>query len=173
MLQGNLLNRRAYLHVLFLRVVLQKRAVKTRPAHLGQLTPPLDAQSTLRRHHVPDLLVDAVPPELPLRWRRASTFRKAPLKKSISIVLSANRRFSWLTSLHSADSRAFAGGGLSPTLGRLELIAPPIQQPPMDPELSGELHDILALLEPIHGHLPERLRKLAHALFCHLPPPLL
>src|SRR5262249_40536414 len=114
MRQGNLLNRSAYLHVLFLRVVLHKRAVNARPAHPGQLTHPLDAQSALRRHHVPDLLVDAVPPELPLRWRRASTFRKAPLKKSISIVLSANRRFSWLTSLRRVDSREFAGGGLSP-----------------------------------------------------------
>jgi hypothetical protein len=47
------------------------------------------------------------PPERPLCWRRASTFCKAPLKKSSSMVLSTNTRLSWYTfrrSVACADS---------------------------------------------------------------------
>jgi hypothetical protein len=46
----------------------------------------------LQRHHLLNV-VDTVSPELPLRWRRASTFCKALLKKSSSIVFSASSRF--------------------------------------------------------------------------------
>ena len=65
----------------------------------------------MQKHYFSDLLVDAVSPVSPRFWRRASTFCKAPLKKSTSRVFSANSRFSWLTSLRSVDSRGFSGGG--------------------------------------------------------------
>src|ERR1035437_10511569 len=70
--------------------------------------------TTLQRHHFLDFVVDAFSPLIPLFWRRASTFCKAPLKKSTSIVLSASSRFSWLTSLRSVDSREFPGDDSSP-----------------------------------------------------------
>src|SRR5262249_5800225 len=47
----------------------------------------------LQGHHLPDLLVGAVPPALALLWRRASIFCKAPLKKSTSNVFSASNCF--------------------------------------------------------------------------------
>src|SRR6266851_8936543 len=77
------------------------------PRHIAH---PLDTQSALPRHHVPDVAVDAGAPDVPVRWRRASTVCKAPLKKSTSSIFSAKRRFNWLTSLRSVDSRAFTGG---------------------------------------------------------------
>jgi hypothetical protein len=63
-------------------------------ADAGQLTHPLDTKVALHRHQFPDLVVDAVSPALVFFWRRASTFCKAPLKKSASSVLSASKRFS-------------------------------------------------------------------------------
>src|SRR4029077_16850718 len=56
---------------------------------------PIPLDHSLHRHYVPDLVVDAFWPELSFRWRRASTFCKAPLKKSTSSVLSASNRFNW------------------------------------------------------------------------------
>src|SRR5260370_41492774 len=82
-----------------------RRSLETsQTAHL------LDTQAALHWHHFPDLVVDAVSPELPLLWRRASTFCKAPFKKSASSVLSATSRFSWPTFLRNSPSREFAGG---------------------------------------------------------------
>src|SRR5437867_7740919 len=54
---------------------------------------------------------------------------------------------------------------------RLELLAPGIQQAPTHPELLRQCHDVLALIQSVHGHLPKGLRKLAHAFLGHLPPP--
>jgi hypothetical protein len=48
----------------------------------------------LQWHQFLDVFVDAFPPEPLLRWRRASTFCKAPFKKSTSIAFSASKRFS-------------------------------------------------------------------------------
>jgi hypothetical protein len=59
------------------------------------MTHALDTQAALQEHHFPDLLVDAVSPESPRFWRRASTFCKAPLKKSTSMVFSASNRLSY------------------------------------------------------------------------------
>ncbi len=75
---GDPLNGRPHVHVFVHGLVLLQRPVESRPAHLGQLTHPLDPQSALPRHHVPDLVVDACAPALPLRWRHASTLCKAP-----------------------------------------------------------------------------------------------
>jgi hypothetical protein len=50
--------------------------------------------------------MDGVSPLIPFFWRRASTFCKAPLKKSRSAVFSASTRLSWLTSLRSVNSPA-------------------------------------------------------------------
>jgi hypothetical protein len=54
----------------------------------------LDAQPALQWHQFSDVFVDAFPPEPLLRRRRASTFCKAPFKKSTSIAFSASKRFS-------------------------------------------------------------------------------
>src|SRR5512134_4005754 len=54
---------------------------------------------------------------------------------------------------------------------RLELLAPGIQQAPTHPKLLRQGHDVLALIQSVHGHLPKGLRKLAHAFLGHLPPP--
>src|SRR5512134_1527004 len=107
---GDSLNGRPHRHLFFSGLVRLQRPIESRSAHLGQLTHPLDPQSALPRHHVPDLGVDARAPDLPLGWRRASTCCKAPLKKSTSKTFSANTRLSWLTSFRSVASRAFAGG---------------------------------------------------------------
>src|SRR5262249_1982058 len=169
MLECDLLNRGPHLHRFILWLLLLQGPVEAGPAHRRQLTHPLDTQAALHRHHVPDVGVDALPPESPLRWRRAFTLCKAPLKKSTSSIFSAKTRLRRLTSLRRVLSREFTGAG--PSRGGLKWTAPPIQQPPMDPELFGELHDILALLQPLHGHLPERLRIPPHSSFGHWPPP--
>src|SRR5262250_2518634 len=104
MFQHDLLDGRSQFHVFFDRGFVLQETVKSRPAYLRQLTHSLDTRAALHRHHFLDLVVDAVSPELPLRWRRASTFCKAPLKKSTSTVFSASSRFSWCTSLRSTNS---------------------------------------------------------------------
>jgi len=88
-LQNRLLDGGTYLHLFFSGGRLLEGAIKARPANLRQVTHALDTQATLHRHHRPDLLVDAVSPEFVLRWRRASIFCKAPLKKSTSNIRSA------------------------------------------------------------------------------------
>ena len=55
-------------------------------------------------------------------------------------------------------------------LSRLKLFAPRIQQPPTDTELLRECYDVVALRQPVHGHLPKGLWKLAHTFLRHLPP---
>src|SRR5215472_13080968 len=114
MLQNDRLNCGSHFHLFFHRPAFLQRSIETRPTHLGQLTHPLDTQAALQRHHFPDLVVDAFAPDTPLCWRRASTFCKAPLKKSSSKVLSASTRLSRPTSLRNVDSREFCGGGHSP-----------------------------------------------------------
>jgi hypothetical protein len=47
---------------------------------------------------ISNFFADAFSPEIPLCWRRAPTFCKAPLKKSTSTVLSASNRFSLVIS---------------------------------------------------------------------------
>jgi hypothetical protein len=54
----------------------------------------LDTQPALQWHQFLDVFVDVFSPEPLLRWRRASTFCKAPFKKSTSIAFSASIRFS-------------------------------------------------------------------------------
>ena len=59
----------------------------------------------------------------------------------------------------------------SVALPRLKLFPPRIQQPPTDAEFLREFYDVVALRQPVHGHLPKGLWKLAHAFLRHLPPP--
>src|SRR6266852_1346452 len=113
MLDGNALHRRSRLHLFLHRCPLLQRTIKTRAAHSRQLTHALDASAALQRHHFLDFVVDTFSPVIPLCRRRASTFCKAPLKKSSSSVFSASTRCNWLISLRSADSRAFPGGDSS------------------------------------------------------------
>jgi hypothetical protein len=87
-------------------IVLRSRHFDTVSAcdhNLPQVTHPLDTQAALHRHHSPDLVVDALAPESPLFWRRASIFCKAPLKKSTSRVVSANTRFSCRYTARNGD----------------------------------------------------------------------
>src|SRR5436853_3843052 len=109
---GDLLNDRPHGHLFFYGLVRLQRPIETRPADLRQLTHPLDAQRALPRHHVPDVGVDACAPAFSVRWRRASTVCKAPLKKSTSRTFSANTRLSWLTSFRRVASREFTGAPL-------------------------------------------------------------
>src|SRR4026209_1880253 len=113
MLDGDRLNRGPDLHILQDGLDSLEMAIKSGATDLRQLTHSLDAEAALQRHHFLDLVVDAFAPERPLCWRRASTFCKAPLKKSSSKVFSASTRLSWLTSLRKVDSREFCGGGPS------------------------------------------------------------
>src|ERR1051326_2149903 len=112
-LQHDLLNGGLHFNLFFDRQTLLQRAIEAGATNLGQLTHPFNTQAALQRHHFPDLVVDAVAPEPPLCCRRASTFCKAPLKKSNSRLFSASTRLSWLTSLRKVDSREFCGGGHS------------------------------------------------------------
>jgi hypothetical protein len=74
----------------------------TGTANPRQFAHPLDFQAALHWHHLSDLFVDAVSPEPLLLRRRASTFCKAPLKKSVSSVFSASTRFRSRISLCSS-----------------------------------------------------------------------
>jgi NAD(P)-dependent dehydrogenase (short-subunit alcohol dehydrogenase family) len=87
-------DRGPHLHFLLGRRAALQRPTESGATHLRQLTHPLDAETALQRHHFLDLVVDAFAPEDPLCWRRASTFCKAPLKKSTSSVLSTSSRWS-------------------------------------------------------------------------------
>src|ERR1039458_7905536 len=102
MFQGDPLDGRPHLHAFFHRFPILQEPVETGAADPRQLAHPLDTQATLHRHHFSHLLVDAVPPEPLPFWRRASTFCKAPLKKSASSVFSASTRFKSRTSLRSS-----------------------------------------------------------------------
>src|SRR5579884_411141 len=94
MLQGDLLDRGAHFHPFLGRLRLLQLPVEAPAADSCQLAHALDAQAALQRHHVADLLVDAVAPESPRLRRRASIFCKTPLKKSTSRVFSASSRLS-------------------------------------------------------------------------------
>jgi len=64
-----------------LPVPVVERPVETSATHRYQLTQVLDAQPALQWHQFLDVFVDVFPPEPLLRWRRASTFCKAPFQK--------------------------------------------------------------------------------------------
>src|SRR5918995_1405997 len=113
MLDGDRLDHGPHLHLFLGRRAVLEMSIKSGATDLRQLTHPLDAEAALQRHHFLDLVVDAFAPEPSVCWRRASTFCKAPLKKSSSKVFSASTRLSWLTSLRKVDSREFCGGGPS------------------------------------------------------------
>jgi hypothetical protein len=104
-----------------------------------------------------------------LEWsrfrRRASTFCKAPLKKSASSVLSANNRFSRPTSLRTSSSREFTGA-CSPS-STVPVDPPLVQQPAMNPKLFRQLHDVVAAPQPIRP--PSAGAPLDIALFAALP----
>jgi len=102
MFHRDLLNRRSHFHLLLDGPLFLQRAIETCSTYRYQLTHALDTQAALPRHHFPDLVVDVFSPELLLRWRRASTFCKAPLKKSTSIVFSASKRFNCRTCWRSS-----------------------------------------------------------------------
>ena len=93
MLQRDLLNRRPYFHVFFHRPLLFQGSIEAGPADLAHLAHSLDTQAALHWHQLPDSVVDAFAPEPLLLRRRASTFCKAPLKKSTSSTgRNCNRR---------------------------------------------------------------------------------
>jgi hypothetical protein len=94
MFQSDLLNQGPHFRLFLCRFLLSQRPVETSATQHYQLTHVLDAQPALQWHQFSDVFVDAFPPELLLRWRRASTFCKAPFKKSTSIAFSASKRFS-------------------------------------------------------------------------------
>ena len=94
MLDGDRLNRGPHLHLFLDRRAVLQMPIKAGAADRRQLTHALDAETALQRHHSLDLVVDAFAPDSPFRWRRASTFCKAPLKKSTSRVLSTSTRLS-------------------------------------------------------------------------------
>jgi len=73
---------------------LSQRPVETSATHRYQPTQVLDAKPALQWHQFLNVFVDVFPPEPLLRWCRASTFCKAPFKKSTSIAFSASKRFS-------------------------------------------------------------------------------
>src|ERR1700730_11340984 len=114
MLESDLLHHRPHFGLLQLGRLFFQASVKSRPAHPCQITHPLHTQLALQLHYFPDLVVNASPPACARCWRRASIFRKAPLKKSTSKVLSANASFSLAFSSRSATSRSFATFLLSP-----------------------------------------------------------
>src|ERR671910_2463550 len=97
MLDGDRLDQRPHLHRFLGRRTVLQMPIKAGAADLRQLTHTLDTETALHRHHFFDLVVDAFAPDSPLRWRRASTLCKAPLKKSTSRVLSTSTRWSWCT----------------------------------------------------------------------------
>src|SRR5258708_1597229 len=105
----DVLNRRPDFHIFLDGLPLLQRPVESGPAHARQLTHSLDAQFALHRHQLPDLVVDAASPGCLLLWRRASTFCKAPLKKSASSALSATSRFSCATCNGGSRSWVFSG----------------------------------------------------------------
>ena len=86
--------------------------------------------------------------------------------------------FQDLLGQHTLESTdLFPEGGLArirrrsfAVLHRLKLLAPCIQQPPTDAEFLRECYDVVALRQPVHGHLPKGLWKLSHAFLGHLPP---
>src|SRR6185295_4194460 len=104
MFQRDGLNRRPYFHVLFHRHLLLHRPVESCPADPCQPAHSLDTQTALHGHQLPDSVVDAFAPEPLLLRPRASTFCKAPLKKSASSTFSPSSRFSSRTSLRSSLS---------------------------------------------------------------------
>src|SRR5438045_2907779 len=89
-LESNPLHLGSQLHILLYPVTGFQPTIKSGPAHACQSAHMLDTQTALQRHHLPDLLVDTVAPEVSLFWRRASIFCKAPLKKSTSRLFCAS-----------------------------------------------------------------------------------
>lgn len=88
------------------------------PADWSELTHALDTEAVLLRHHTPDVGVDAVPLESPLRWRQVLPVRTESAKRSASSGLSHHKTsFSRLPSMRNVTSRAFGVGPSSPSAG--------------------------------------------------------
>src|SRR5205823_6503802 len=104
-LQDNALHLRSQLHILLHPIALLQLPIKSRPAYSCQPAHALDTQAALHRHHLPDLLVDAVTPVFSFFWRRAAILCKAPLKKSTSRIFSAS---SCLTSRNCCCKLSFS-----------------------------------------------------------------
>ncbi len=137
--------------------LLLQGPIKSRPADPRQLTHPLDTQTALHRHHLPDLVVDAVPPDSLLLWRRASTFCKAPLKKSTSSVLSRHQPLQLRDLLPQFPLLPIRRWPF-PVVDRLQLITPLVQHAADAPPVLGRKRDdVVAALQPLHRHLPECL----------------
>ena len=114
--------------------------------------------------------VDAVPPESPLRWRRALTVRKAPAEKICLQRLVCQRPFQsadFLAERRLTGIRAVAPRHLSPVrVDRARYTtAADGRLTPID-----KFHNVVALFQSCDRILSKRLRKLAHALLGHLPP---
>src|SRR6516162_1525462 len=114
MLQGDLLDDRSHLGFFFDRSLLFQRSIETAATDRNQLAHALDAQAALQKHYFSDLLEDPVSPVSPLFWRRASTFCKAPLKKSTSRVFSASSRLSCWFSFRLAAACVLGRAASSP-----------------------------------------------------------
>src|SRR6202166_4526912 len=114
MFQSDLLNQRTHFRLFLCRFPLSQRPVETSATHRYQLTQVLDAQPALQWHQLFDVFVDAFPPEPLRRGRRASTFCKAPFKKSTSIAFSASKRFSWRISFRWAEAWVLGRDATSP-----------------------------------------------------------
>src|SRR2546423_7592735 len=119
MSQRDLLNGRPNLHIFFQRRVFLQRPIEARAADFGQLAHTFHTQAALHGHQLSDLLEDTVSPELPLLRRRASTFCKAPLKKSASSVFSPSTRFRSQICLRSSRSWELEGGSFPSSMGSI------------------------------------------------------
>jgi len=94
MFDGNLLNRRPHFHLFLDRPLFSQGPVEAGSADSGQFTHPLDTQAALQGHHFADLLVDAVSPESPRFWRRASTMARIDVRctTAAGVSLSTSRK---------------------------------------------------------------------------------
>src|SRR5258708_1796319 len=108
MFQRDLLHHGAYFGLLDPRSLSFQKSIEPGPAYSAQLAHPFHTEIALQLHYFPDLVVNAAPPLCVGFGRRASIFRKAPLKKSTSMVLSAKASFSLVFSTRKAVSRASA-----------------------------------------------------------------
>ena len=54
---------------------------------------------------------------------------------------------------------------------RLSMIAPAVQQPPMNVQFRCQRHDVVALLHPLYAHPPELVRIPSHPSLCHFAAP--
>src|SRR5580700_15983 len=104
-----------------IRLLLLKETVVAAAANTCPSAQELNVDVALLRSHLFQPRVDRFSPDPVFCWRRASTSRKAPLKKSTSNVFSASAVFNCLMSRSlgaSASFRRFVPEGSSlPTAG--------------------------------------------------------